>query len=97
MRLVDDEAPLLPDREGSGFRDRLQGYRNVHPSRLSERREGRMEASMRGFRAGGMMDETPLQRALRLSRENGYYGHLPDPEKEVDFVIQPRRKKDANA
>ncbi len=44
-----------------------------------------------------MMDETPLQRALRLSRENGYYGHLPDPEKEVDFVIQPRRKKDANA
>ena len=46
-----------------------------------------------------MMDETPMQRALRLARENAYYGRfdLPDPEKEVEFVIQPRREKDADA
>lgn len=58
-----------------------------------------MEASMRGFPAGGMMKETPMQRCLRLLRENGYYGrfNLPDPEEKVEFTIQPRRKKDANA
>lgn len=46
-----------------------------------------------------MMDETPMQRALRLARENAYYGHfnLPDPEEKVEFVIQPRREKDADA
>lgn len=49
-----------------------------------------------------MMDETPMQRCLRLARENGYYGYygrsnLPDPEEKVEFVIQPRRKKDADA
>ena len=46
-----------------------------------------------------MMDETPMQRCLRLAWENGYYGRfdLPDPDKEVEFVIQPRRKKDADA
>lgn len=44
-----------------------------------------------------MMDETPMQRCLRLARENGYYGRLPDPEEKVDFIIQPRRKKDADA
>lgn len=45
------------------------------------------------------MDETPMQRALRLARENAYYGrfNLPDPEKEVEFIIQPRREKDADA
>lgn len=44
-----------------------------------------------------MMKETPIQRCLRLARENGYYGHLPDPEEKVEFIIQPRRKKDADA
>ena len=46
------------------------------------------------------MDETPMQRALRLSRENahyGYFGCLPNPEKEIEFTIQPRREKDADA
>ena len=46
-----------------------------------------------------MMDETPMQKCLRLARENGYYGrfNLPDPEEKVEFTIQPRRKKDADA
>lgn len=45
-----------------------------------------------------MMDETPIQRCLRLSRENAqYHRRLPDPEKEVEFVIQPKREKDADA
>lgn len=47
-----------------------------------------------------MMKETPIQRCLRLARENALYykrSNLPDPEKEVEFVIQPRRKKDADA
>ena len=58
-----------------------------------------MDTSMREFREGGMMDETPMQRCLRLARENGYYGrfNLPDPEEKVEFTIQPRREKDADA
>ena len=41
-----------------------------------------------------------MQRHLRLLRENALYykrSDLPDPDKEVEFVIQPRRKKDADA
>lgn len=40
------------------------------------------------------MVETPMQRCLRLARENGYYGRLPDPDKKVDFVVQPRFSKE---
>ena len=45
------------------------------------------------------MDETPMQRCLRLSRENGYYGRFPDDLKDekIEFTIQPRRKRDADA
>lgn len=58
-----------------------------------------MASPMPGLPEGGMMDETPMQRCLRLARENGYYGrfNLPDPEEKVDFIIQPRREKDADA
>ena len=58
-----------------------------------------MDTPMREFREGGVMDETPMQRALRLSRENGYYGHFSDDlkDKEIEFTIQPRRKRDADA